>query len=97
MLATNFSKPAALFEKFPDSDVFIADKDGPDRATLKCRRISRRHVSVPWAGLAQAIGIERVGQEHADADEDEERRHDLGHSLPPCIAMPERARLRNSR
>jgi oxalate decarboxylase len=28
VLATNFSKPAALFEKFPKKDVFIADKDG---------------------------------------------------------------------
>ena len=28
VLATNFSKPAALFEKFPKTDVFIADKDG---------------------------------------------------------------------
>jgi oxalate decarboxylase len=29
VLATNFGKPAALFEKFPHKDVFIADKDGP--------------------------------------------------------------------
>ncbi|OWK42354.1 cupin domain-containing protein [Fimbriiglobus ruber] len=28
VLTTNFSKPAALFEKFPHKDVFIADKDG---------------------------------------------------------------------
>jgi oxalate decarboxylase len=28
VLATNFSKPAALFEKFPHKDVFIAAKDG---------------------------------------------------------------------
>jgi len=28
VLATNFSKPAKLFEKFPHKDVFIADKDG---------------------------------------------------------------------
>jgi hypothetical protein len=28
VLATNFSKPAALFEKFPHQRVFIADKDG---------------------------------------------------------------------
>jgi hypothetical protein len=26
-LATNFGKPASLFEKFPKSDVFIAGKD----------------------------------------------------------------------
>ena len=29
VLATNFSKPAALFEKFPRRDVFITDKVGP--------------------------------------------------------------------
>ncbi|AGA31505.1 cupin domain-containing protein [Singulisphaera acidiphila] len=28
VLATNFSKPASLVEKFPHHDVFIADKDG---------------------------------------------------------------------
>ena len=28
VLATNFGKPAALFEKFPKEDVFIADKMG---------------------------------------------------------------------
>jgi oxalate decarboxylase len=28
VLATNFKKPSAVFEKFPRSDVFIADKDG---------------------------------------------------------------------
>jgi oxalate decarboxylase len=28
VLATNFGKPASLFEKFPRKDVFIADKDG---------------------------------------------------------------------
>jgi hypothetical protein len=48
------------------------------------------------ANLAQAIGVKRMGQEYADADEDEECRHDLGHSFPPCTIMPERARLRNS-
>ncbi len=31
VLATNFSKPAALFEKFPKKDVFIASKDGPEK------------------------------------------------------------------
>src|SRR5882757_8515423 len=29
VLATNFSKPPSLFEKFPRKDVFIADKTGP--------------------------------------------------------------------
>jgi oxalate decarboxylase len=28
VLATNFSQPAALFEKFPKKDVFVADKNG---------------------------------------------------------------------
>jgi oxalate decarboxylase len=28
VLATNFSQPSALFEKFPHKDVFIADKEG---------------------------------------------------------------------
>jgi hypothetical protein len=28
VLATNFSKPAALFEKFPRQDVIISSKDG---------------------------------------------------------------------
>ncbi|MBV8267000.1 MAG: cupin domain-containing protein [Planctomycetaceae bacterium] len=31
VLATNFGKPAALFEEFPHRDVFIADKDGPEK------------------------------------------------------------------
>src|SRR5947209_3484283 len=31
VLATNFSKPASLFEKFPHRDVFISDKEGPER------------------------------------------------------------------
>ena len=31
VLATNFSKPAALFEKFPHKDVFISDKYGSDK------------------------------------------------------------------
>jgi oxalate decarboxylase len=32
VLATNFSKPASLFEKFPHRDVFIADKNGPEKS-----------------------------------------------------------------
>jgi oxalate decarboxylase len=31
VLATNFSQPAALFEKFPHHDVFISDRDGPEK------------------------------------------------------------------
>jgi oxalate decarboxylase len=31
VLATNFGKPAALFEKFPRKDVFIADKKGSSK------------------------------------------------------------------
>jgi hypothetical protein len=47
--------------------------------------------------LAQPISVKGVREEHANADEDEECRHYLGHSFPPCVAMPERARLMNSR
>jgi oxalate decarboxylase len=32
VLATNFGKPASLFEGVPRHDVFIASKDGPDKA-----------------------------------------------------------------
>ena len=32
VLATNFGKPAALFEEFPHRDVFIADKDGSEKS-----------------------------------------------------------------
>ena len=28
VLATNFGKPASLFQKFPKKDVFITDKNG---------------------------------------------------------------------
>jgi oxalate decarboxylase len=31
VLATNFGKPAALFEKFPRKDVFITDNDGGEK------------------------------------------------------------------
>jgi oxalate decarboxylase len=31
VLATNFGKPAALFEEFPHKDVFITDKGGPGK------------------------------------------------------------------
>src|SRR4051812_36105242 len=31
VLATNFGKPAALFEKFPRRDVFITNKEGPEK------------------------------------------------------------------
>jgi oxalate decarboxylase len=33
VLATNFGKPASMFEKFPRRDVFIADKDGPENSS----------------------------------------------------------------
>jgi hypothetical protein len=58
--------------------------------------LAAHRIDVARANLAQAIGVKRVGQEYAKANEDEECRHDLGHNLPPCVAMPERARLRNS-
>jgi oxalate decarboxylase len=32
VLATNFGKPASLFERFPRKDVFITDQEGPDKA-----------------------------------------------------------------
>jgi hypothetical protein len=57
----------------------------------------RKRARVRGADLAQAIGVKCVRQEYADAGEDEECRHDFSHSLPPCVAMPERARLRNPR
>ena len=31
VLATNFGRPASLFEKFPKRDVFIAPKNGPNK------------------------------------------------------------------
>ena len=31
VLATNFGRPAELFEKFPDRDVFIAGRSGPGK------------------------------------------------------------------
>lgn len=31
VLATNFSQPASLFEKFPKRDVFVAAENGPDK------------------------------------------------------------------
>ena len=31
VLATNFSQPAELFEKFPDRDVFVAGRNGPGK------------------------------------------------------------------
>lgn len=35
VLATNFGKPASLFEKFPRKDVFITGKEGPDKSVPK--------------------------------------------------------------
>ena len=35
VLATNFGKPASLFETFPRKDVFITDKDGPEKSAPK--------------------------------------------------------------
>ena len=49
------------------------------------------------ADLAQPVSVEGVGEKHADAYEDEERCHDLDHGFPPCVAIPESARFRNSR
>jgi hypothetical protein len=44
-----------------------------------------------------AISVEGVSEEHADAEECKERRHDLGHGRPPIAAVPMRAALRNCR
>lgn len=32
VLATNFSVPASMFERFPKGDVFISSKNGPSRS-----------------------------------------------------------------
>jgi hypothetical protein len=55
-----------------------------------------------WANLkssarAHAIGVERVSEKHADAEEYQERRHYLGHGRALVVAMPVRAALRNCR
>jgi len=57
----------------------------------------KSHRSYTALELAQAIGIECMGQENADADEGKERCYDLNHSLPPKVEMPGRARFKNSR
>ena len=44
---------------------------------------------------ADPVHVESVSQEDADAEEDTYCRDDLGHSFPPCLAMPGRAALRN--
>ena len=95
------------FEKFSLGDVFVARGGWIGETANRCLRVSYLLTTLrPWArsqrnrakpDLAQAIGIKCVGKEDADADEDEECRYDFGHSLPPCIAMPGRARLRNAR
>jgi hypothetical protein len=75
----------------------MAGRNGPPGVNQNVDRSRGAIVAGARTDLAQAIGVKCVGQEYADADENEERRHDLGHSLPPCVAMPERARLRNPR
>ena len=69
----------------------------PDRrrsqADKRSTELAAHRICAAWADLAQPIGIKCVRQEHADADEDEECRHDLGHSLPPCVAMPRKGTL----
>ena len=47
------------------------------------------------AKLAHSIHVKRVGEENAYAEENARRCDDLGHSFPPCLAMPERATRRN--
>jgi hypothetical protein len=41
--------------------------------------------------LAHPVHVERVSQENAYAEEKARRCDDLGHSFPPCLAMPGRA------
>jgi hypothetical protein len=67
------------------------------RVHAPSRGLGNSHLNFVALQLAQAIGIERMGQEDADADEGKERRYDLDHSFPPKVEMPGRARLRNSR
>ena len=46
---------------------------------------------------AHAIGVERVGEEHADTEECKERCDDLGHGRTLIVTMPLRVVLRNCR
>ena len=47
--------------------------------------------------LVRPVRIERVSDKDADAEEDKQCCHDLGHRLAPSLAMPGRAALRNWR
>jgi hypothetical protein len=46
---------------------------------------------------AHAIGVERVGEEHANTEECKERCDDLGHGRALIVTMPLRVVLRNCR
>ena len=45
VLATNFGKPASLFEKFPRKDVFIASKDGDLTTQARAARDRQREMT----------------------------------------------------
>ena len=66
-----------------------------DEMGLACRATFSR--TLRSSARTHAIGVEGVSEEHADAEEREERRHDLGHGRPPIAAVPMRAALRNCR
>jgi hypothetical protein len=101
VLATNFGQSGCLENSRIATCSSPARRLGPDRRGPRIKTSAELATQIPsaqrGADLAQTIRVKGVGQENADADENEECRHDLGHSLPPCVAMPERARLRNSR
>lgn len=101
MLATELDQPAEVIGKLPTRDLFIAAKNRIDHVTALscCKQLtSPDHSPSMYAKLsAQTIGIESMGEKYADADEDEQGGDDLDHNFPPCIVMPIRARLRNSR
>jgi len=66
-----------------------------DELGLACRATFSR--TLRSSARTHAIGVEGVSEEHADAEECKERRHDLGHGRLPIAAVPMRAALRNCR
>jgi hypothetical protein len=47
--------------------------------------------------LAHAVRIERVSEKDANAEEDKQCHHDLGHRVAPTLAMPGSVALRKWR
>jgi hypothetical protein len=66
---------------------FRSPPSKPNGAGIGSRKVGGRS--------ADTVHVESVSQEDADAEEDTYCRDDLGHSFPPCLAMPGRAALRN--